>query len=652
MKALLAVLVLCCQSNLIQAADNTPAIPVGCVVFKRAVDAGATFVEYRSFKDFGTTIVVINTTGDEARVFGYYEPIFIPYPGDQAADRQKTLSLLQLARKTYPDMTRRLALVEKAWAEAPVRTVPAPAVPQASIAVRGTEIVTTNGTRYSNARVTSVDGGVVTIAHDAGVARVRFTDLPDDVRKKYGVAATKGAEGVVAKPSISALTAPAPVKSSSTVLSAATKEKPFVNALGMKFVPVPITGGPTGGKRVLFSVWDTRVQDYAAYANENPNVDIRWKNLEFLADDPLHYKEFKVLKQGPTHPVVNVNWNNARAFCAWLTRKERAAGRLGPNDEYRLPSDHEWSCAMGIGSREDASELPGKKSAAIDDAYLWGNAWPPPKGAGNYASSLRVDNYEFTSPVGMFPANQYGLYDMGGNVYQWCEDSYEEEQRVMRGASWSGMGSYDLELLASFRLNRGPTLDSDDGGFRVVLTSSLASTQLPAAAPRPRKGTEGVVAKPSITAVAAPALEAKFWAEWEDDAKAPGFPPGLPIADKLDNGMPGYEATLKVINDGRLGQTKVWFSEKRKKMIYSDFAHKVVVFDPAQVKAGVVGARGMFDGMFHFWLDSKGKEGAFEVFEPGKMPHHSNTMRFSAEKGIDIYGIQASWILLLKFWGK
>ena len=55
----------------------------------------------------------------------------------------------------------------------------------------------------------------------------------------------------------------------------ATKDNPFVNSLGMRFVPVPITGGPSDGKRVLFSVWETRVKDYAAYAADDADVDAK-----------------------------------------------------------------------------------------------------------------------------------------------------------------------------------------------------------------------------------------------------------------------------------------------------------------------------------------------------------------------------------------
>jgi formylglycine-generating enzyme required for sulfatase activity len=231
----------------------------------------------------------------------------------------------------------------------------------------------------------------------------------------------------------------------------ATKNAPFVNSLGMKFVPVEITGGPTNGKRVLFSIWDTRVQDYAEYAKAKGVTPAK-------AD----------FEQGPTHPVSSVSWDDAKSFCEWLTAKERANGRIGARDEYRLPLDHEWSCAVGIGKLEKAEESPESKSGKIT-IYPWGTQWPPPKGAGNYASSLHVDEFRFTSPVGSFEANEYGLYDMGGNVGQWCEDWYDakQERRVMRGASWNPAD--ELYLRSTFRLGGVPSYRYVDSGFRCVL---------------------------------------------------------------------------------------------------------------------------------------------------------------------------------------
>ena len=235
----------------------------------------------------------------------------------------------------------------------------------------------------------------------------------------------------------------------------ATKEAPFVNSLGMKFVPVEITGGPTNGKRVVFSVWDTRVQDYAEYAQEKGVTP-----------------EKPFFEQGPTHPVVNVRWDDAKAFCAWLTDKERASGKIGANDEYRLPSDHEWSCAVGIGRREKAEASPKSKDGKIEKVYPWGTQWPPPKGAGNYVPSLQVDEFEKTSPVGSFAANTFGLYDMGGNVWQWCGDWYDEEKNhcVLRGASW--YSSIEVFLRSTFRNHFHPSFCCDVIGFRCVLVIS------------------------------------------------------------------------------------------------------------------------------------------------------------------------------------
>ncbi|MGB3121110.1 MAG: SUMF1/EgtB/PvdO family nonheme iron enzyme, partial [Verrucomicrobiales bacterium] len=153
----------------------------------------------------------------------------------------------------------------------------------------------------------------------------------------------------------------------------ATKDEPFVNTLGMKFVPVPITGGPTDGKRVLFSVWETRVQDYEAFVKETKH---EWEKPKF--------------EQGPTHPTVMVSWEDAQAFCAWLTYKERKAGKLGADEVYRLPSDHEWSCAVGIGDKEDSAMLPSEKHTKLKTECLWGGEWPPPAETGNFSGEETI----------------------------------------------------------------------------------------------------------------------------------------------------------------------------------------------------------------------------------------------------------------------
>jgi len=231
----------------------------------------------------------------------------------------------------------------------------------------------------------------------------------------------------------------------------AAKEAPFVNSLGMKFVPVEITGGSTDGKRVLFSVWDIRVQDYLEYSREN---GIRPEKPSFA--------------QEPTHPVVCVSWYDARSFCRWLTARERASSSLGPRDDYRLPSDHEWSCAVGIGRQESAEKTSESKSGQIGQVYPWGTAWPPPKGAGNYDAALLVDDFEYTSPVVSFASNENGLYDMGGNVCQWTEDWYDgkKEYLALRGASWFTLG--EIYLRSAYRYSIHPSDRYDIVGFRCV----------------------------------------------------------------------------------------------------------------------------------------------------------------------------------------
>jgi serine/threonine protein kinase len=255
--------------------------------------------------------------------------------------------------------------------------------------------------------------------------------------------------------------------------STATKDQPFVNSLGMKFVPVPITGGPTDGQRVLFSVWETRVRDYEVFLQQTKR---EWTKPLFLRD--------------ASHPAINVSWDDAQAFCVWLTEREHNAGQLGANERYRLPSDHEWSCAVGIGEREDPARIPAERGRGMADVFPWGTAWPPPPGAGNYSGEEVAghqwtkeqgvladyrDDFPQTAPVGSFAANDLGLFDLGGNAQEWCEDwlDGERQRRVLRGASFVSFSR--AGLLSSGRAGGGaPTTRYHYYGFRCVVSGDAA----------------------------------------------------------------------------------------------------------------------------------------------------------------------------------
>jgi serine/threonine protein kinase len=260
---------------------------------------------------------------------------------------------------------------------------------------------------------------------------------------------------------------PEPVKMASTPatptpLPGATPTPVVVaggNSLGIKFVPVG---------DVEFAIWQTRVKDFEAFAKAVNLRSNSWKGPGF--------------KQGPDHPVVNVSWQEAIAFCKWLTDKEHKENILPANQYYRLPSDLEWSKAVGLA--EETGKTPEARDMGVQDVYPWGTQWPPPAGAGNYTgeetgSDVAIKGYEdgfaWTSPVGSFPPNKLGLYDMGGNVWQWCMDNWtpESKAKVLRGASWYN-GALKLSLLSSCRVHAAPDSSTDNYGFRIVRATEAA----------------------------------------------------------------------------------------------------------------------------------------------------------------------------------
>jgi len=241
----------------------------------------------------------------------------------------------------------------------------------------------------------------------------------------------------------------------------------WTNSLGMVFVPVP-------GTKVYFSIWETRVKDFAAFAATNPKLEgTNWSHAL--------YHNVTAVSAGPEYPVVNVSWNDANAFCWWLTQIERKAGKIPDGATYRLPTDVEWSWAVGIGDRE-IKGTPRDKSAKLKGVFPWGTQYPPPTGAGNFADLTAReyftnwpciegyrDGYVTSSPVGSFPPNRLGLYDLAGNALEWCDDFYDaaRKQRVLRGGGWNNKGP--KSLLSSCREHVAPERFSVVTGFRCVL---------------------------------------------------------------------------------------------------------------------------------------------------------------------------------------
>jgi formylglycine-generating enzyme required for sulfatase activity len=174
--------------------------------------------------------------------------------------------------------------------------------------------------------------------------------------------------------------------------------------------------------------------------------------------------------QTDEHPVVNVTWNDANAFCRWLAQRSKKA--------IRLPTEAEWEYAARAGSAKrfysgDSPETLVKVGNVADGTAK--------KKFPDWQTTIAEDGYVFTAPVGQFLPNRLGLHDMLGNVWEWCQDwlgpygdlsakdpvrNEEGMVRVMRGGGW---GKRIPQISSSaLRFSGAPPSRDMDVGFRVA----------------------------------------------------------------------------------------------------------------------------------------------------------------------------------------
>jgi formylglycine-generating enzyme required for sulfatase activity len=213
------------------------------------------------------------------------------------------------------------------------------------------------------------------------------------------------------------------------------------------------------------------------YDDEGPQTTVTISQSFWIGTYPVTQQEYlSVMTNNPSYftgdlsrPVEQVSWLDASNYCRLLTQRDRASGQIPARYQYRLPTEAEWeyACRAGTTTRFYYGEDLGY-------AALTANAW--------YRSN---SGYQ-THPVGQKPPNPWGLFDMSGNVWEWCQDWYAPSHpggsvsdpqgpvagtiRVLRGGSW-----YDQGWLcrSACRIGDDPIANYyDNYGFRVVLAPS------------------------------------------------------------------------------------------------------------------------------------------------------------------------------------
>ena len=218
-------------------------------------------------------------------------------------------------------------------------------------------------------------------------------------------------------------------------------------------------------------------------ATEGPRTTITISQGFWMAKNEVTQIQYlKVMEEKPSkfrgtnHPVDSVTWDKAMAFCKKVTEQERVAGRLPEGFIYRLPTEAEWEYACRAGT-----ETP----------YAFGDRADPNNGnfkggyPREYAESLSSDDIYGSREVGHYEPNAWGLFDMHGNVSEWCYDRFNSRypggvktdyagpesgtDHVLRGGGWEDFAHH---CRSSSRNRRNPSTISASTGFRYVLAPS------------------------------------------------------------------------------------------------------------------------------------------------------------------------------------
>jgi formylglycine-generating enzyme required for sulfatase activity len=215
-----------------------------------------------------------------------------------------------------------------------------------------------------------------------------------------------------------------------------------------------------GEKGIAEPVHSVTLSDFSI--GKYPVTQKLWQ--EVMGSNPSHFK-------GDDLPVEKVSWDDVQDFLKKLNAKF-------PGHGFRLPTEAEWEFAARGGALSKGYQYAGSDDLQ-EVGWFWENSGDKPLSSEWKADLVQKNNCR-THPVGQKKANELGLYDMSGNVWEWCADWYGDyaaeaqknpegpktgTYRVIRGGSWGGTAR---TCRVAFRNRVAPEYRDDDLGFRLV----------------------------------------------------------------------------------------------------------------------------------------------------------------------------------------